>query len=54
MQGIEGADRQILVEADFIANALESGYERAPIESFLAKVCKTKAGARLIRSVFGL
>lgn len=51
---ITGMDYQILVEADYIANASENSYETKKIESFLNRVVKTGAGRQLIKSVFGL
>ena len=51
---IEGIDYQILVEADYIANASENGYGRQNIEGFLSKIAKTESGKQLIRSVFGI
>lgn len=52
--GIEGADWQILVEADYIANASENGYSERNIQSFIEKNAKTESGKRLIRQVFCL
>lgn len=51
---VEGIDWQILLEADFIANACEGAYPRERVEAFLGKVAKTSAGTRLTRSVFQL
>ena len=50
--GIDGLDYQILVEADFIANASENGYDAKNIENFLKRIVKTSAGRQLIESVF--
>jgi hypothetical protein len=47
-----GADYQILVEADYIANASENGYDAKKIENFLNRIVKTNAGRQLIESVF--
>ena len=52
--GIDGLDYQILVEADFIANASENGYEASRIEAFLDRIVKTNAGKRLIQNIFRL
>ena len=52
--GIEGIDWQILIEADYIVNASESGFGRESLESFLRKIMKTESGKRLLRSVFCL
>lgn len=49
--GIDGPDYQILVEADYIANASENGYGAQNAESFLQRIAKTAAGKRLIKSV---
>lgn len=49
---VDGADYQILLEADYIANASENGYTKAQIEGFLEKIAKTESGIRLIRQVF--
>ena len=35
---IDGADYQILVEADYIVNASESGYSKQNIENFIEKI----------------
>lgn len=37
LRGIDGIDYQILIEADYIANASENGCSRESIEIFLAK-----------------
>ena len=51
---IDGMDHQILIEADYIANASENGYSDENIRSFLRRVCVTPKGAGLIRSIFGV
>ena len=53
-QGIEGADYQILIEADYIANASENGYTESGIRSFMEKWMKTKNGKQMIKDVFCL
>lgn len=50
--GIEGIDWQILIEADYIVNASESGFGRESLESFLQKIMKTESGKRLLQTVF--
>ena len=45
-------DYQILLEADYIANASESGYSRANIENFMAKIMRTSSGKDLVRRIF--
>ena len=51
--GIDGLDYQILVEADYIANASENGYSRANINNFMEKIMKTDSGRRLLTAVMG-
>ena len=49
---IDGIDYQILLEADFIANACENGYPREKVDHFLGRFVKTGAGRRLLESIF--
>lgn len=51
---IDGIDWQILIEADYIANAAENRYSREEIKGSIQKIMKTESGIRLIRSVFCL
>lgn len=50
--GIDGIDYQILIEADYIANATENGYSLNNVRNFAEKVFKTAAGLRLVKSIF--
>lgn len=52
--GIDGMDYQILVEADFIANATENGYSKESAANFMAKIMKTQSGKRILTTVFGI
>lgn len=52
--GIDGIDYQILVEADYIANATENGYSRQNVENFMQKIMKTESGKRILKSIFAL
>ena len=52
LAGINGEDWQILVEADYIANASENGYSRQNIQGFLDRIGKTVSGKRMIREIF--
>lgn len=54
LEGIDGPDWQILVEADYIANASENGYSGQSIRKYLEKAAKTESGKRLIKAVFGI
>ena len=51
---IEGADHQILIEADFIANASENGYSPEKIRHFADRFFRTEAGKSLLQSIFCL
>ena len=50
---IDGIDYQILIEADYIVNASESGYDQQAIRTFMEHTMKTAAGIRLTKTVFG-
>ena len=52
--GIDGLDWQILVEADYIANATENAYSKHNVRSFIQTVMKTDSAKRLAAAVFGL
>ena len=51
---IDGLDWQILLEADYIANATENGYSKEKVEGFIQKIMKTESGIRLAHAVFCL
>lgn len=51
LRGIDGIDYQILIEANYIANASENGCSRENIEIFLAKVMRINSGRRLAQAV---
>ena len=51
---IEGMDCQILIKADFIANASENEYNWENVTNFMNKIMKTAAGNRLARAIFCL
>ena len=50
----EGMDYQILIEADYIANASENGYGKESIVHFLDTIMKTASGKHLAASVLGI
>lgn len=52
LQGIDGMDYQILIEADYLVNADESGYSVANIQNALTNIFKTETGKRLLKSVY--
>lgn len=51
---IDGADYQILVEADFLVNLYEGGESREAIEHAYSRIFRTGAGRRICREVYGL
>ena len=51
LSGIDGMDYQILVEADYIANASENGYSPDNVKNFMAKIMKTESGKKLLAAV---
>ena len=51
---VDGIDWQILLEADYIANASENAWSLSRIRNFLDSFAKTPSGTALIRSVFGV
>ena len=51
---IDGIEHQILIEADYIANATEKGYSAENVRNFSDKVMKTKSGREILESVTGL
>ena len=53
-EGINGMDWQILLEADYLVNAEESGYAKTAVRQFRDTVARTAAGKRLLDSVFQL
>ena len=53
-RGIDGPDYQILVEADYIANASENAYPRENLENFMLKIMKTESGRQMLKAVFNL
>ena len=54
LQGIEGADYQILIEADYIANASKNGYSKESVANFVEKIMRMDSGRALARSIFGI
>lgn len=49
---IDGIDYQILIEADYIANASENGYSQRNIDNFMQRIMKTESSKRIIKSIF--
>ena len=48
---VDGMDYQILLEADFLVNAGESGYSKEAIENACEKVFHTATGTHLLKSM---
>ncbi len=51
---VDGADYQILLEADFLVNACESQYTTEVILAFRKNVFRTKNGTALLNTMYGL
>ena len=54
LRNIHGPDYQILIEADYIANASENGYGKQSVMHFMDTVMKTASGKHLAASVLGI
>ena len=52
LSDIRGADYQILIEADYLANAAENCLPREEIESFCRRYFRTPSGIRLLHTLF--
>lgn len=52
LQGIDGPDHQILIEADYLVNADEGGYTRGNVENTLEQVFRTDTGRRLLKAMY--
>lgn len=52
LTNIQGMDYQVLIEADYIANATENGYSEQNRQNFSDKVMRTASGKRLLAEVF--
>lgn len=50
--GVDGPDWQILLEADYLVNANESGYSDENIRGFAERICRTDAGRALFKSIY--
>ena len=50
--GVDGLDWQILLEADYLVNAGESGYSEDNIRNFAEKLCRTRSGRELFTSIY--
>ena len=49
---VDGLDHQILLEADFLVNADESGYARAAIRAARGQIFRTTSGIRLLDAMY--
>lgn len=53
-ENVEGLDYRILLEADFLVNAMEDELDKEAIINFRDKVFETKTGIHLLNTMFGL
>jgi HD superfamily phosphodiesterase len=51
---VDGADYQILLEADYLVNAAESSYPADNIRNAAEKIFRTRTGTALLRSIYGI
>lgn len=52
IENVDGIDHRILLEADYLVNAGESGFSRENIENTLKTVFRTESGAALLKSIY--
>lgn len=52
IDSVEGVDHQILLEADYLVNAEESGYSARHIRNTREKLFRTRTGTALLESVY--
>lgn len=53
-KNVDGADYQILLEADFLVNAYEDDLSEKALLSFREKVFRTQSGTKLLNTIYGL
>lgn len=53
-EGVDGADWQILLEADFLVNSYEKNMPADAIKNTIDQVFKTKAGTELCKLMYAL
>lgn len=51
---VDGLDYRILLEADFLVNAMEDNLHKDAIMAFRDRVFRTKTGLHLLNTMFGL
>lgn len=54
LSGIDGRDYQILIEADYLVNADESGFSKENIRNFCEKIFKTDTGIKILKAIYGI
>lgn len=54
LQEVDGIDYQILLEADYLVNADEAGYDKNNLQNAADCLFKTATGKKLLRSVYGI
>ncbi len=52
LEGIDGIDWQILLEADYLVNADENGASKPAIENTLCTMYRTPSGSALLRAIY--
>ena len=54
VENVEGMDWRILLEADYLVNAGECGFDKAHIRRTLDAMFETQTGRQLLRSIYGV
>ena len=49
---VQGEDYQILLEADYLVNAEESGYSIQNIQNTVSRIFKTKSGCQIAKAIY--
>ena len=52
LEGIDGLDYQILIEADYLVNIFEGNMDENAVDDLLANVFRTKTGTWICRTMF--
>lgn len=53
-EGVDGADWQILLEADFLVNAYEDGLSANAVKTAGEKIFKTQTGSAMLKTMYGI
>ena len=54
LENVQGMDWQILLEADYIVNADESGFSKENMENFTTRIFRTQTGKQIMCDLYGV